>query len=89
MLGDKNGLIPFPESPRNAFCNNGILLKIPLLSKPNFNTDFSIKHLNSIIYVQSIAFYVAELLGYAINKIGRFYRLKKIVISIKLKNYKI
>ena len=56
MLVDKNEVVPFQISPWNALCKKGILFKIPLFSKPNFKTNFSIKHHNSIISVQSIAF---------------------------------
>ena len=56
MLNDKNKVFPFQKSPWNAYCKNGILLKIPLFSKSNFKTNFSIRHHNSIISVQSIAF---------------------------------
>ena len=91
ILGNKNGVIPFQESPRNAFCKNGILLKIPLFSKPNFNTNFSIKHHNSIIYVQPIVFFMLlKSLGYAINKFGRFYRLpEKIAIFKKILSHEL
>ena len=76
MLVDKNEEIPFQKSPWNALCKNGILLKIPLFSKPNLKTNFSIKHHSSIISVQSIAFLILQTsLGYTSNKFGRFYRV--------------
>ena len=37
MFLDKNEVIPFQKCPWNALCNIGILLKIPLFSKPNLN----------------------------------------------------
>ena len=56
MLVDKIEEIPFQKSLWNALYKNGTLLKIPLFSKPNFKTIFSIKHHNSITSVQLIAF---------------------------------
>ena len=40
MLVNKNEIIPFQKSPWIALCKNGILLKIPLFSKPNFKRIF-------------------------------------------------
>ena len=40
MFVNKNELIPFQKSPRNTLCNNEILLKIHLFSKPNFKRMF-------------------------------------------------
>ena len=56
MFLDKNEVIPFQKCPWNALCKNGMLLKMPLFSKPNLKTFFSIKHHNTIISVRSIAF---------------------------------
>ena len=90
MIVDKNKIIPFKKYPWNPLCKNGISLKIPILSKPNFKTNFSIKYYNSIISVQSIVFKCAEIISYAINKFGRFYGVtEKIVVFKKIKNYKI
>ena len=55
MILDENEVIPFEKSPWNALCKNGILLKIPLFSKPNLKSTFSIKHHSTIISVHSIA----------------------------------
>ena len=54
MFLDENEVIPFQKTPWNALCKNGILLKIPISSKPNLKTIFSIKH-PTIISVHSIA----------------------------------
>ena len=86
IVVNKTEVVSFQKSPWNALCKNGILFKIPL-----FSEDVSIKHHNSFISVQSIAFLTLQKsLGYAIDKFGRFYRLtEKIVIFKKIKNYKI
>ena len=55
MFLDENEVIPFQKSPWNALCKKGILLKIPLFSKPNLKTILSIKHHNPITSVHSLA----------------------------------
>ena len=91
MFLDKNEVSLFQKSPWNALCKNGILLKIPLFSKPNFKKIFfnqtpQHRHFctfNSLLMLQ-------KSLGYPIRKFGRFYKVpEKIVIFKKFKNYKI
>ena len=55
MFLDQNEVSLFQKPPWNALCKNGILLKIPPFSKPNFK-EFSIKHHNTVISVDSKAF---------------------------------
>ena len=69
MLVDKNEVDPFQKSPWNALCKMDFVRNTPF-SKPNFKTNFSIKHDNSIISVQSITILMLQKpLGYAIYKI--------------------
>ena len=57
MLVNKNEVILFQKSPWNALCKNGILLKMPLFSKPNFKRMFQPSTTTvSFLSVQSIAF---------------------------------
>ena len=85
MLVNKNEVVPFQKTPWNALCKNGILLKIPLFSKPKlrgcFNQELQQHHfciVNSLLMLQMS-------LGYALNKFRRFYRIPEKVISRKLK----
>ena len=90
MVVDKNEITPFQKSPWKTLCKNGILLKRPIFSKQNFQTNFSIKHYNSIISIQSRVLMLQKSLGYAINKFGRILQSsKKIVFFKKIKDYKI
>ena len=89
MFLDQNEIKIFQESPCNALCKNGILLKIPPLQN-NFLGDFFDQTPQHCISIHSKVFIVAKIIRLGIKKSQRFYRdPEKIVIFKKNKNYKI
>ena len=56
MFLDQNEVSLFQKSPLNPLCKNGILLKIPLFSKPNFKAIFLIKHHKTVIPEKVVIF---------------------------------
>ena len=86
MLVNKNEVIPFWKSPWNALCKNGILLKIPLFSKPNFKKVFQSSTTTASFMYSQQPLNLQKSLGYAMNKFGRFYGApEKSPFSRKLK----
>ena len=90
MFLDQNEVSLFKISPWNALCKNGILLKIPLFQNQILRHIFQSNATTlSFLYIQR-PFNVAEIIRIAIKKFRRFYRVpEKIVIFMKIKNYKI
>ena len=90
MFLDQNEVSLFQKSTWNALCKNGILLNIPLFSKPNFKAIFFNKTtqdrhfctFKNLIKLQ-------KSLGYAIKNFEDFSEFKKkSSFSRKLKNTK-
>ena len=69
MLVNKNEVIPFQKSPWNALCKIGILLKIPLFSKPNFERVFQSSTTTASFLYSQQPLNVAEIVRLQIREI--------------------
>ena len=91
MFLDQNEISLFQDSPWNALCKNGILLKIPLFSKANFKAisfNQTPQHCHFCTFRSLLM--SQKSLGYGIkNSEGSTEFQKKIVIFKKNKIYKI
>ena len=86
MFLDQNEVSLFQKSPWNALCKNGILLKMPLFSKPNFKAIFQINTTTPSLYIQK-PLNVAEIIRLRYQKIPKILQssIKKTSFSRKLK----